>query len=115
MPNQARRSPARLIAPLALLLVVAATVIVVMNAASDSNGDDDSAAKESDTRRTTTTETQPTRRERRPRGDTYTVRVGDTLGAISERTGVPVEQLLELNPDLDPQALVSGQKIKLRE
>ena len=43
------------------------------------------------------------------------MKVGDTLGGISEKTGVPVEQLLELNPNLDPQALVSGQKIKLRE
>ena len=35
-------------------------------------------------------------------------RTGDTLGAIAERTGVPVERLQELNPSLDPQALVSG-------
>ncbi len=45
---------------------------------------------------------------------TYTVKVGDTLGSIAQTTGVPVAKLLELNPALDPQALVSGQKIKLR-
>jgi LysM repeat protein len=43
------------------------------------------------------------------------VKTGDTLGSIAERTGVDVETLQELNPDLDPQALVSGQRIKLRE
>ena len=31
-----------------------------------------------------------------------------------ESTGVGVEQLQELNPQLDPQALVSGQKLKIR-
>ena len=45
----------------------------------------------------------------------YTVKTGDTLAAIAETVGVPVERLLELNPDLDPQALVSGQKIRLKE
>ena len=70
------------------------------------------------------TETEPAHRDRRgrahhhpaqPTGSTYTVKVNDTLGGIAEETGVSVETLLELNPDLDPQALVSGQKIKLRE
>jgi LysM repeat protein len=46
---------------------------------------------------------------------TYTVKSGDTLGSISEKTGIPVTKLQELNPQLDPQQLVSGQKIKLRE
>ena len=45
----------------------------------------------------------------------YTIKTGDTLGAIAEKTGVPVERLEELNPELDPQALVAGQRIKLRE
>jgi LysM repeat protein len=42
------------------------------------------------------------------------VRSGDTLGSIAQKTGIPVEQLQQLNPSLDPQALVSGQRIKLR-
>ena len=49
------------------------------------------------------------------RRTSYTIEAGDTLGAISEQTGVPVETLQQLNPDLDPQALIAGQKIKLRE
>lgn len=46
---------------------------------------------------------------------TYTVKSGDTLAGIAEKVNVPVEKLQQLNPDLDPQALVSGQRIKLRE
>ena len=57
----------------------------------------------------------PRRRAQRSQGTTYTVKTGDTLGSISEKTGVGVEQLVEFNPQLDPQALVSGQKLKLRE
>ena len=38
------------------------------------------------------------------------MKTGDTLGAIAEKTGVPVEQLQELNPELDPQALVRARR-----
>jgi LysM repeat protein len=44
----------------------------------------------------------------------YTVKTGDTLGRIAAKTGVPVARLQRLNPQLDPQALVSGQRIRLR-
>ena len=59
--------------------------------------------------------TPPPRPRRPPRRRTYTVKTGDTLGLIAEKTGVSVERLQELNPELDPQALLSGQKITLRE
>ena len=50
-----------------------------------------------------------------PKPATYTVKTGDNLGSIAEKTKVPIETLQELNPELDPQALVTGQKIKLKE
>lgn len=46
--------------------------------------------------------------------DFYVVREGDSFAGISERTGIPVETLQELNPDIDPQALQSGQRLRLR-
>ena len=45
---------------------------------------------------------------------TYTIKPGDTLGAIAIKTGVSVTTLEDLNPGLDPQGLVAGQKLKLR-
>ena len=45
----------------------------------------------------------------------YTVRPGDTPSSIAEKTGVPLEDILRLNPDLDPQTLSPGQRIKLRQ
>jgi hypothetical protein len=44
----------------------------------------------------------------------YTVEPGDSLTSIADQTGVSVDRLTQLNPDLDPQALVSGQRVKLR-
>lgn len=44
----------------------------------------------------------------------YSVTEGDTFETISAETGVSVEKLQEFNPDVDPQALISGQKIKLQ-
>jgi teichoic acid transport system ATP-binding protein len=46
---------------------------------------------------------------------TYTVKPGDTLGSIAEDTGVSVDRLQELNPQLDPQTITTGQRINLRE
>ncbi len=110
MPDHGRRSPARLFAPLALILTAVALIgVVLISAGGDDGGDPgDSAQRSSSEARTTTTPPRPRRRN-------YTVKTGDTLGAIAERTGITVERLQELNPELDPQALVSGQRIKLRE
>ncbi|HZK15884.1 MAG TPA: LysM domain-containing protein [Solirubrobacterales bacterium] len=44
----------------------------------------------------------------------YVVQSGDTLIEISEKTGVSVTRLQELNPELDPQILVAGQRLRLR-
>jgi LysM repeat protein len=42
------------------------------------------------------------------------VRPGDTPSTIAERTGVPLEDLEALNPDIDPQQLTPGQRLRLR-
>jgi LysM repeat protein len=107
-----RRSPARLIAPLALMLCAGALAIVVFS--SPAVDGDETAGRTTSERTTTNTPTQGERQSRRRRRN-YTVKTGDTLGAIAEQTGVSVERLLVLNPELDPQALVAGQRIKLRE
>lgn len=110
----ARRTPARLLAPLALVTVAAALFIVV------SNGSDPGPAGEAPAppSRSTTTGAQDaksTSSASRTRGRrSYTVRAGDTPSGIAEKTGVPVERLLELNPDLDAQSLSVGQRLKLR-
>jgi LysM repeat protein len=114
MPDHRRRrlSPARLIAPVALLACAVALATVVL---SSSAVDGDETGGASTTERTTANPPAQTDRQARRNRRNYTVQTGDTLGAIAERTGVSVERLLVLNPELDPQALVAGQRIRLRE
>lgn len=112
MPSQRARSPARLLAPAALAIIALAVVLIVLGSAGG-DGDSGRPAKTAEGPAATTNAASP--RERRRSRSTYTVKKGDTLGAIAEKTGIEVERLQELNPQLDPQALVAGQKIKLRE
>jgi LysM repeat protein len=44
----------------------------------------------------------------------YVVQNGDTLTSIARETGVPVSRIQALNPGVDPQILISGEKLKLR-
>jgi LysM repeat protein len=44
----------------------------------------------------------------------YVVQNGDTLTSIARSTGVPVATILKLNPGIDPQILISGEKLKLK-
>ena len=110
-PRQSGMS-ARVLAP-AALAVCALLFLFVIATSGGGNGDEeknDAANTQTQSERTTTKKSKP----KRASGSTYTVKAGDTLGSISEETGVNVEQLQELNPDLDPQALVAGQKLKTR-
>ena len=105
----ARRSPARLLAPLALVGFVVALLLVI-NGAGSADGEKTSG---SDAKATATA--TPTRKEKaRKRRKRYTVKAGDTPSGIAEKTDVPLSQILELNPDLDDQTLTVGDKIKLR-
>jgi LysM repeat protein len=105
---------ARLLAPLALITfsVVVAVMVLGSGVVGDDDADDSAstsnlpAAKE----RTTTSESPA---KRLPK--TYTIKANDTLSGIAAEHGITVDRLLILNPDLDPQGLVAGQKIKLRE
>ena len=97
------RRPARFLAPLVILICVAAVLLIVQRTLSDDGSEP----------ATTTATTQTTRTTAGPR--TYRVRSGDTLGGIAERTGVSVDELMQLNPDIDPQTLRAGQRLQLRE
>ena len=116
MPPRSSTS-ARVLAPAALVACAALLLFVL---ATSGGGDADKGGDKANGSQTQTSKSSRPRRRRaqgpqRPQGGTYTVKAGDTLGSISEKTGVGVEQLQELNPQLDPQALGSGQKLKLRE
>ena len=103
----AGRSPARFLAPLALVAVTVALLMVISSSGSDSGGEE--PASNSQPAATSTPSPDKPRRKRR----FYVVKPGDTPSGIAEATGVTLEQLEEENPDLDPQLLAPGQRIKL--
>jgi len=98
------RAASRLFAALALVvavLVVVGVVATAMNSDSSSKGERSS---------------EPTHKQKKPRikAKTYTVESGDTLTAIAHKTGVPVAEILALNPEVDPQILIAGQTLQLK-
>jgi len=44
----------------------------------------------------------------------YVVKDGDTLAQIAADTGLELDELVELNPQLDPQTLIAGERVRLR-
>ena len=59
---------------------------------------------------TTTTATETTT----PGAQYYVVQSGDTLGSIAEKHSTTVDELMTLNPGVDPTALNLGQKIRVK-
>jgi LysM repeat protein len=108
----AGRSPARFLAPLALVAVVTALIVVVNGSRDESRGGN--TPNQTSTTRPNSTPSSGSKRERKgPRR--YTVKSGDTPSSIADKTGIPLEQILRLNPDLDPQTLSPGERIRLRQ
>lgn len=101
----ADRNPARLAAPLALAAALVAVVVVVAASGTGSSPGTSSAA-------TPPAHARPARHRRAP-PRFYVVKAGDSLSVISARTGVSLERIQALNPQVDPQALQTGQRLKL--
>jgi LysM repeat protein len=120
MDSRTRRSPARFLAPLALIAVVVAFVAIVGGSGGTGRGPGLSpSARTTPTSNTATTKkaaakTTTTTTVASGSNASYTVQVGDTLGGIADKTGVPLERIQTLNPNVDPHAMTAGQKIKLK-
>src|SRR5947209_928394 len=113
-----RASP-RLVAP--VLLAVFALALLIMVISSSGGGSGTSPTKAS-------LEKQRDlgigryARQQQPAGSaaasqpagTYVVKQDDTLAAISQQTGVSVSRLEQLNPNVDPQTLAAGERLRLR-
>jgi LysM repeat protein len=100
-PNQIVRAFAVVALIAALVLVV---VVVATSGGGSSSGNGESAKKAKVSKAG----------QRAVRQGVWIVRSGDTLGAISLKTGIDEPTLQTLNPDLDPQTLREGQRIALR-
>lgn len=99
---------ARLAAPLAFFL--AATILVVLIDRGLSSGATDTTTQATSTvvPTTPTTPTSPTKKKK-----VYRVKAGDTLESIAAKFGTTVDDLLLLNPGIDPLALSPGQRVRV--
>jgi LysM repeat protein len=110
----AGRSPARFLAPLALVAFALALFVVVSSTTKDDAGSRGARDAGQPAQSTSTPDGEEEARKTPKRRRTYTVKPGDTPSGIAEKVGVDVEDLFTLNPDLDPQTLAPGTKIRLR-
>jgi LysM repeat protein len=104
MPDYKPNQFVRVFAVLALIAALILVVVVVATSKKGSSGGNGGTHK-----------THVTKAGRRAlHKGFWTVHSGDTLGAISLKTGIDETTLRTLNPDLDPQTLLEGERIALR-
>jgi LysM repeat protein len=107
MPEYKPNPVARIAAVIALVSALLVFAVLVVTTGSD---DGDNGGTETQTERSGPSKAGDKAVQR----GVWIVHEGDTLAQISEETGIDVDELLQLNPDLDPQALIQGQRIALR-
>ena len=116
-----RRELTRFAAPAAFLLAVTIAVLLIKSGL-DSGSQQQTVAAPTTTAQTTTeaktttklvlTGTVPTTTAP-ANAQYYVIQSGDTLGTIASRHNTTVDQLLTLNPGVDPSALQPGQRIRV--
>jgi len=94
---------ARIFAVVALAAAIGAVIVVASGGLTDDSGNNDPTSQQ-----------QAKKQRPRSQAATYEVKPGDTLTRISHVTGIPVRDLVDLNPEVDPQILIAGETLKLR-
>ena|SRR5438034_7230337 len=113
MDQRTRRELTRFAAPAAFLAAATIAVLLIKAGLSGGSGETTTASVSTattrpvtQTRHTTTTSTTSAARY-------YTIESGDTLGSVAIKEHTTVDELLRLNPGIDPQALHVGQRIRV--
>jgi LysM domain. len=105
MPDYKPNQIVRAIAVMALIAAFILVGVVVATSGGGSGGGDGGSAQKPKISKAG---------QRAVHRGVWIVRSGDTLGSISLKTGIDVTTLQTLNPDIDPQTLLEGQRIALR-
>lgn len=116
-----RRELTRFGAPAAFLLAVTIAVLLIKSGLDNGSQEQTVAAPTTTTQTTTEAKTTtklvltgtvpPTTAP--ANAQYYVIQSGDTLGAIASKYNTTVDQLLTLNPEIDPSALQPGQRIRV--
>ena len=111
MVNRRRRRIGRWLAPVALITCAVAVYAVVDNTLLK---DDSPSSSNGSTQQTTTTKSTSKKTAKgRKRRRAYIVKAGDTLSAISIKTGVSMTTIKRLNPKIQADTLHAGQRVRL--
>jgi LysM repeat protein len=111
MVNRRRRRIGRWLAPVALITCAVAVYAVVDNTLLK---DDSASSGNGSTQQTTSTKgTSKKSTKARKRRRAYVVKSGDTLSAISIKTGVSMLTIKRLNPKIQADTLHAGQRVRL--
>ncbi|HEX7145801.1 MAG TPA: LysM domain-containing protein [Gaiellaceae bacterium] len=129
MDPRRRKELARYGAPAAFLAAVTIAVILIKSGLSGGSGSTTTVGLFPTTTRTATTTTATTTKlvlttpqastattteTTTPGAEYYAVKSGDTLGSIAQKYGTTVDELMALNPGIDPTALLIGQKLRVK-
>jgi LysM repeat protein len=116
-----RRELTRFGAPAVFLLAVTIAVLLIKSGL-DNGSQEQTVAAPTTTAQTTTAAKTTTKLVLTGTAPTttapanaryYVIQSGDTLGAIASKYNTTVDQLLTLNPQIDPSALQPGQRIRV--
>jgi len=107
-----RASLARYVAPAVFLLAVTGVVLLVRSTLRS----DKPAATTTSTLVTTRVPAATTAAVPRPSSPTqyHVIATGDTLDAIASRFATTVDELLRLNPGIEPTALTPGDQVRIK-
>ena len=100
---------ARFVAPLVFFAAATILIILIQRGLDGGSSDTATTATPPVTSPTTTAGTPTTQAKRR----FYRVKRGDTLESIAAKFDTTVDDLLTLNPDVDPLALSPRQRIRV--
>jgi LysM repeat protein len=112
----AARTPARFLAPIALVAFAFALYTVVQNAR-DNAGTSSSSATPAQTAspKSGSSAKSGKKSAKSHLKKAHRVQAGETPSSIALKYGITVKQLEKLNPDMDPQALTVGERLRLRK
>ena len=122
MDPRTRRELTRFGAPAAFLAAATIAVLLIKVGLSNSSEAEPTTVGAIPSQATTTTPKVTTRlviTESTPststeaEGEYYVIQSGDTLGSIALKYDTTVEELVRLNPDVDPTALHVGERIRV--
>ncbi|MGH2981705.1 MAG: LysM peptidoglycan-binding domain-containing protein [Solirubrobacterales bacterium] len=112
MATPRQSSPARLAAIVALIAAFVVLLVVVVSSLAGGDGSEGPASRQDGGRQQ---ESKGSNRSQQSQRRIYVVKPGDCcLSQIAQKTGIDVDTLVQLNPNLDPQAIHSGDRVKLR-